>query len=192
MCTKCLFCDEVETTDHLFVTCSFINTFWQWIARYKNFTFEGNTFDDIWNLDNDVPLKNKSVLEAVRGAVMWVVWLERNRICLENGKVRSLKSLGLHMINLASFWCKNKGKTNILKLSLVLPQDVVDLPLQGLGVEKEAEVPSLDMDLVEDMVPVENLEGLMEVDQEVMDLDSPTLGKRIDEDLSCYSESSSD
>ena len=47
-CTKCMFCDSEETTDRLFVQCSYVNSIWQWIPQYNNFTFYGQTIEDLW------------------------------------------------------------------------------------------------------------------------------------------------
>lgn len=108
--TKCMFCDEVETTDHLFVQCPFIKTFWQWIALYNNFYFHGQTFQDFWLIDAQVPLKDKYVIEIKRGAVLWIIWLERNKLCFTDKLKRSFRAIGLHIISIAQFLCKQKGK----------------------------------------------------------------------------------
>lgn len=68
--TSCHFCGELETTDHLFVQCSFINSLWQWIALHNNFIFQGSCMDDLWFLNASIPLKNAPLVEVVRGAVL--------------------------------------------------------------------------------------------------------------------------
>jgi zinc-binding in reverse transcriptase len=78
--TKCVFCDLDESTDHLFVSCNLINQLWQWIIKYNNFYFDGDTIQDLWQIDCCVPLKNKFVVEMVRGEVLWTIWLERNKL----------------------------------------------------------------------------------------------------------------
>jgi zinc-binding in reverse transcriptase len=93
--TLCIFCSEEESTDHLFVTCLFINSIWQWIARHNNFTFTGNCLADLWYLDSSIPLKDVVLVETVGGAVLWVIWLERNRIYFNNTKCRNIKTIGL-------------------------------------------------------------------------------------------------
>lgn len=45
----------------------------------------------------------------------------------------------MQMISFSTFWCQNSKKANILKLSLVLPQDTDLLPLQ---VDQEQEDPT--------------------------------------------------
>jgi hypothetical protein len=62
-----MFCLEQESTDHLFVTCLFINFIWQWIVRHNNFTFTGTSLNDLWYLDSSIPLKDDVLVEIVRG-----------------------------------------------------------------------------------------------------------------------------
>jgi hypothetical protein len=139
------------------VTYSFINSIWQWIARHNNFTFTSTGLADLWYLDSNIPLKDVVLIETVRGAVLWVIWLERNRIYFNNTRCRNIKSIGLQIISLISFWCTNTGIGNLLKLSLVLPQTTDDLfnqvPIQALEVTSGAEV-MVDTPLVEDQVLV--------------------------------------
>ena len=67
---SCVFCDQIETIDHLFVNCSYIRAIWDWIAQYNNFSFEGVCLDDLWIIDAVIPLKDKLLVELLRGAVL--------------------------------------------------------------------------------------------------------------------------
>jgi zinc-binding in reverse transcriptase len=44
---QCVFCVAEETTDHLFVSCSYIQYIWRWITQYNNFIFLGIELQDI-------------------------------------------------------------------------------------------------------------------------------------------------
>lgn len=125
----CVFCDKQETTDHLFVGCEVIHSIWEWIAQYNNFNCCSiNKIDDLWSyLPAGIPLKDNNILELVRGAVCWTIWLERNRLCFNDCKVNSLQNLGMQIIKLATFWCKHSRKNKLLNLTLVLPQEVQSL-----------------------------------------------------------------
>jgi hypothetical protein len=94
------------------------------IAIYNNFTFICSTLSDLWEIDCCIPLKDRYVIEFIRCAVLWVVWLERNKLCFTNQKRQTVAMLGSHILSLAKHWCTCKGKVDLLKLSLVLPQDV--------------------------------------------------------------------
>jgi hypothetical protein len=84
-----------ESVDHLFITCPLINSIWQWIAQFNSFHFTGSNIQDLWYLDRCIPLKNKYVIEMVRGVVLWNVWLERNRLCFTNHKPRTVSILAM-------------------------------------------------------------------------------------------------
>jgi zinc-binding in reverse transcriptase len=94
--TQCMFCNEDESTYHLFVTCPYIFSIWTWIAIFNNFSFQGYVVEDLWELDYSIPLKNQYVVELVRGVILWNVWLERNRLCFnEQSKPKNVVVIGL-------------------------------------------------------------------------------------------------
>ena len=86
------------------------------------------TIEELWLIDALIPFKDRYLIELVRGATLWVMWLTRNKLCFE-GIHTSLRSIGSQIISLAQFWVKSKGMGTILTLSLVLPTDVLQLPV---------------------------------------------------------------
>lgn len=132
--SKCKFCDQDETVDHLFVTCPYITQIWVWIAKHNNFHFDCTNISDLWVLDAYIPFKNKPLVELIRGAVIWVIWLERNRVCFQNNTASPISSIAAKIVSLTSFWCKSRGDQMYLKLSLILPFDVkAVVPLMATG-----------------------------------------------------------
>ena len=125
---SCQFCGAPETIDHLFVQCPFFRTIWNWIADYNNFAFDITTMEELWFIDALIPFKDRYLIELVRGAVLWVMWLTRNKLCF-HGIHTSLRSIGSQIISLAQFWVRSKGRGTLLTLSLVLPTDVMQLPV---------------------------------------------------------------
>ena len=75
--TTCVFCDQPESTDHLFTQCSFIRLIWIWIANHNNFTYNCHTLDELWLIDASIPLKDRLLVELLRGVVLWTIWLEK-------------------------------------------------------------------------------------------------------------------
>jgi hypothetical protein len=53
---------------------------WNWISIYNGFIFQGSVLEDLWIIDSCIPLKDKLLIELIRSAVIWVLWLERNEI----------------------------------------------------------------------------------------------------------------
>jgi zinc-binding in reverse transcriptase len=76
---KCIFYNELETTEHLFVHCSISVCLWNWFTSYNNFQFNCNCIQELWLIDANIPYKDPKLCELVRGAFLWVIWNERNR-----------------------------------------------------------------------------------------------------------------
>jgi hypothetical protein len=142
---QAVFCGEHEDIHHLFVNCSTVQVIWNWIAKFNAFTFTGALLEDLWYIDYCIPLKDRNLVGLIRSVVCWVVWLERNNITF-NHAAPSFKSLELKIINLTTFWCKARNTFQMLKLSLMLPQEVEDLPMQ-VGADTEEDL------AVEDNLP---------------------------------------
>ena len=77
---KCVFCDSLETIDHLFVQCPLIARIWSWLADHNNFTFNCEYLLDLWLLDAWIPLKDCLLIELIRAATLWTIWLARNNV----------------------------------------------------------------------------------------------------------------
>ena len=126
----CVFCSQLETTDHLFVSCSYSKSIWDWITSFNNFNFDYSSLEELWFIDAVIPLKDRLLVELLRGAVLWCIWLEKNRVCFNDKQPLIIKALGGKIISLAYFWCNAHPSNSILKLSLMLSSDVKDLPDQ--------------------------------------------------------------
>ena len=124
----CPFCGEPETVNHLFLQCSFARIIWNWIAEYNNFDFNIGTMEELWFIDSLIPLKDRLLLELVRGAVLWTLWLTRNKLCFQGIRTKP-RAVGAQIISLAKFWVTSKDSGSILKLSLVLSTDVLHIPI---------------------------------------------------------------
>src|SRR5664279_1582390 len=128
---NCHFCGEPETVDHLFVTCPYISLLWSWIGNYNNFHYNCRTISDLWLFDNWIPLKDSLLVELVRAATLWLVWLTRNRICFQHVPVPNVSSVGSAIIALTSYWCKARLNDSYFKLTLILPMDTTYLNQAG-------------------------------------------------------------
>ena len=69
----CHFCGGDETVDHLFVSCPYILQIWHWIANFNRFQFDCTSIEDLWLLDAYIPLKDRPLVELIRGAILWVI-----------------------------------------------------------------------------------------------------------------------
>ena len=93
-------------------------------ATHNNFTYNCTHLPDLWLFDAWIPLKDRFLIELIRAATLWVIWLARNKICFNNTAIPSTASLGAQIISLTSYWCKSNMDESFFKLSLILPMDV--------------------------------------------------------------------
>jgi hypothetical protein len=124
---NCVFYNGSETVDHLFLTCPVAAAIWTWIANYNGFVFECSTIQELWDIDACIPMKESKLVELIRGAVLWTIWLERNRLIFKGGTVKTIQGLGVQIRSVASFWCKNQKIDSCSKFNLMLPCNVKDL-----------------------------------------------------------------
>lgn len=141
--TACIFCGEFESANHLFVNCYIAQSIWSWIANHNGFHFNCETIEDLWYIDSCIPLKDRLLVELVRAATLWTLWLTRNKVCFDNIAIPTVASISSSIISLASFWCKVKNDDTYFKLTLILPMTVCNLTQVGM-------VPLMNPDSIED------------------------------------------
>jgi hypothetical protein len=80
-------------------------------------------------MDTIIPFKNISLVEIIRGVVLWIVWLERNRLYFKTGTPRSIRAIGIQILSFVTFWCKNIDESFFVNIKHLLLQDVLLLYL---------------------------------------------------------------
>jgi hypothetical protein len=85
------------------------------------FIFQGGKLEDLWILDCCIPLKDKLLVELIRSAVCWILWMTCNKYIFDKAPILFVKSLGLQTIHLAKFWCNARNVSQMLNLTLMLP-----------------------------------------------------------------------
>ena len=87
---------------------------------------------DLWSLDHCIPLNNSLLIELIRAATVWVIWLTRNNSCFTDSPIPPIQSIGCKIIALTSFWCKSRLDDSYFKLTLILPMNTSFLTQAGL------------------------------------------------------------
>lgn len=77
-------------------------------------------------------LPDSHLCEILRGALLWTIWNERNRIIFRGGDCKSIRQLGYSRNSLAKHWFQIKGNEYQAQLHYILPPDVQSLPVQVL------------------------------------------------------------
>jgi zinc-binding in reverse transcriptase len=101
--SKCIFWDNLESVNHLFLHCSVAHCLWSWIYNYNNCSFTCLVISDLWYVDVNFPYKDENMCELIRGAFLWSIWKEKNRIIFKGGRCKTLRSLGNDIITSARY-----------------------------------------------------------------------------------------
>jgi ribonuclease HI len=110
-----------ESTDHLFVHCSFTQAIWQKLYKiyHLNFQWEGNSVSDCfykWTTDISAPASMAAI-------ACWQIWIERNKSLFEDFSP-SIDSV-VHRITTSFNWQPSIKKLNINRVcELTLPEGV--------------------------------------------------------------------
>jgi hypothetical protein len=77
-CSKCCFCDQDETIQHLFFTCPFTKIIWRIVHMTFNIPPPANVSNLFGNWLNGVTKKNKGHIRVGVCALLWAIWNVRN------------------------------------------------------------------------------------------------------------------
>jgi zinc-binding in reverse transcriptase len=87
---KCIFCNKVETIDHIFLHCSLSLCLWNWLVCYNNFYFNSNSIQKLFKIDAYIPYKDLKLCEFIRWVFFWVIWNEIIKLCFKGVIVKLL------------------------------------------------------------------------------------------------------
>jgi hypothetical protein len=110
-CTKCCFCDSIETVQHLFLSCPFAQIIWRMIYFTYNIPPPANITNMFGNWLNGVEKKDKVRIRIGVSALCWSIWTTRNDLIFNKQKGPNL----LQVIRRATHW--------IQQWAYLLPED---------------------------------------------------------------------
>jgi cellulose synthase/poly-beta-1,6-N-acetylglucosamine synthase-like glycosyltransferase len=99
-CTKCCFCDQNETIDHLFISCPFARMIWRIVYMTFNIPPPSNITNLFGNWLNGVAKKDKGRIRVGVCALIWAVWNVRNDFIFNKKTFPSF----MQVIPLATHW----------------------------------------------------------------------------------------
>jgi hypothetical protein len=118
-CTKCCFCDSMESVEHLFLYCPFARIVWRMMYFTYNIPPPTNITNMFGNWLNGVDRNDKARIRIGVSALCWSIWNCRNTIVFDKQKGTNF----LQVIRLAAHW--------IQSWSLLLPEDQRELMVTG-------------------------------------------------------------
>ena len=118
-CSKCVFCGEQETVEHLFISCPLAKLLW----RTVNFTSDITPPTNISNMFADwldgIDKRSKAKIRIGVSALCWTIWRVRNDIIFNQKNNFNF----LQVIHMAAHWVQS--------WALLLPQEQRDAMATG-------------------------------------------------------------
>jgi hypothetical protein len=99
-CQKCVFCDSLESVDHLFLSCPFTRIIWRMVYFAYNIPPPSNITNMFGNWLNGIDKKDKARIRIGVSALCWSIWTSRNNIVFKKQTGTNF----LQVIRLAAHW----------------------------------------------------------------------------------------
>lgn len=105
----CMFCHQLESVDHLFLTCTVAKQVWFWMGKSQFFFFtQWNTMEDIIEFSFTLSKSEQQAFLMVFSAICWTIWKHRNELCFQNAQPKSGRNIIFLTISLLHYWLGNK------------------------------------------------------------------------------------
>ena len=127
--TKCQFCPQDESIQHLFVTCTFTKKIWFYMGSCQEDSIQWNRFADIVNFAHQLPHAHRHGFLVVFSAVCWTLWKHRNELCFAEGKQKTTRQIIFLIKSLVLYWTGKMKQQVADSTALWFPSDMDVLPL---------------------------------------------------------------
>jgi hypothetical protein len=99
-CSKCVFCGEQETVEHLFISCSFARLIWRTVDFAFGLPPPANVTNMFGNWLNGVNRQLKGQIRIGVSALCWSIWRCRNEVVFN----KKSKFSFMQVIHMMVFW----------------------------------------------------------------------------------------
>lgn len=102
--TKCQFCQQTETTNHLFLTCSLTQQIWFWMGNSQHHFTNWHSIQDILAFAGTLIGKAKTAFLVMFRALCWTLWKLRHESCFQKNTYKTFRTIILLIVSLINYW----------------------------------------------------------------------------------------
>lgn len=84
-----------------------ISPIWKWIFLFNSIYVDIHRVEDLITIRNNMIRNDRVGFDIICSAVIWSMWLDRNRICFKNGPALTLRRLEADISALVTYWTGN-------------------------------------------------------------------------------------
>ena len=118
-CTKCVFCGEQETVEHLFISCPLARLIWRTVYFTYDIPPPMNVTNMFGNWLNGVDRQSKAIIRIGVSALCWSIWRCRNDIIFNKRKFFHFLQVIHMMVHWVQLW------------ALLSPRELQDVMVTG-------------------------------------------------------------
>jgi hypothetical protein len=100
----CSFCNEVETNNHLFFSCSVSKVVWGIVGSTMGTNLVPNSFWQAMTWFHSFLPRDEKFFVVLIAAICWAIWNVRNKITFEKHVMRSPNEIVYFAISLIRYW----------------------------------------------------------------------------------------
>jgi hypothetical protein len=103
-CTRCVFCGEQETVEHLFLSCPFAKLIWMTVKLTYDLPAPTNIANLFGNWLGGVDKETKAIIRIGVSALCWAIWRCRNDIIFNQKKNFNFLQVIYSMVHWVQLW----------------------------------------------------------------------------------------
>jgi hypothetical protein len=140
--TTCAFCNENESSQHLFFECPTVKYVWSLIAYSLGSDCRPSNLNQFWLWIQRILPQAPSLHAVGLAAVCWAIWHTRNAVCFEHKRVKSPTEIICLTCTFLSYWAgllKEDLKEQMIQGTKVMKMAALFFHSQGLQAHSQGE-----------------------------------------------------
>ena len=132
----CLFCNEMESIDHLFFECNTTKYIWNLVAFVFGAGHRPTSFEQFWQWVATLLPNRKQFHIIGLAAICWAIWTTRNKCCFEKKSIRSPTEIVCSASSFLKYWAglqSGQNKEELETGAAALLKTALHFHSQGVG-----------------------------------------------------------